>query len=66
MSDTAEVDTFIRSRFYRPREIIARGRAPRELVYRALHSGELKAIRRGNRFLVPGSAVLEWLAKAGT
>ena len=47
--------------FYRPREICRETHAPRELVYAALSTGELRAIRRGKRFLVPGGAVLEWL-----
>jgi hypothetical protein len=48
-------------RFYRPPEIIVKSHVPREVVYAALHSGELKSLRRGPRFLIPGSCVIEWL-----
>lgn len=50
-------------RFYRPREIWRLSHAPREFVYRALRSGDLRSIRRGTRYLVPGGAVLEWLGE---
>jgi excisionase family DNA binding protein len=49
-------------RFYRPREVVFETHAPRSLVYDALRSGDLRAIRRGSRWLIPGGAVLDWLA----
>jgi excisionase family DNA binding protein len=48
-------------RFYRPREVWRLSNAPRDAVYEALRSGQLRAIRRGNRWLIPGGAVVEWL-----
>lgn len=54
--------TFEPARFYTAREVYELSRAPRELVYTALDSGELRAIRRGRRWLIPGGAVLEWIA----
>lgn len=50
-------------RFYTPAEVRTLSHAPRELVYAALDRGELRAIRRGRRWLVPGSAVLDWLSE---
>lgn len=52
---------FRRDRFYRPQEIWRESHAPRALIYAALANGELPAIRRGSRYLVPGIAVLAWL-----
>jgi excisionase family DNA binding protein len=52
------------ARFYRPPEIVLESHAPKELVYEALNTGELRAIRRGSRWLVPGSSVLEWINAA--
>jgi len=48
-------------RFYTPDEVRRESRGPRALVYEALRSGELQAIRRGRRWLIPGSAVLDWI-----
>ncbi len=55
---------FLPDRVYRPREVAENGRVPRELVYAALHSGELKSLRRGSRFLIPGWCVSDWLHRA--
>jgi len=52
-------------RFYTPAEIRTISHAPRELVYRSLMSGELQALRRGRRYLIPGQAVIEWLDRVG-
>lgn len=48
-------------RLYSPREVAAIWHLPRDFCYEALHAGDLKAIRRNSRFLVPGWAVDEWL-----
>jgi hypothetical protein len=56
---------FERDRFYRPREVWLVSKAPRELVYSALARGELRAIRRGRRYLIPGHAAIEWLDRVG-
>jgi excisionase family DNA binding protein len=53
---------FDRDRFYRAPQVWRESGAPRALVYSALRSGDLRAIRRGSRWLIPGDAVLEWLA----
>jgi hypothetical protein len=55
--------TFNPDRMYRPREVVSIGHVPRELVYHALHAGDLKCLRRGPRFLVPGWCVSEWLRR---
>ncbi len=49
-------------RFYTAGEVWHLSHAPRELVYSALHSGDLQAIRRGTRWLIPGRSALEWIA----
>jgi excisionase family DNA binding protein len=51
------------ARFYRPSEVWRLSRAPRAFVYDALNRGELRAIRRGARWLIPGSAALEWVSR---
>jgi excisionase family DNA binding protein len=51
------------SRFYGVDELRRETGAPRQLLYDALTSGELRAIRRGRRWLVPGSAVLAWMGE---
>lgn len=48
-------------RFYRPSEVWRLSRSPRELVYESLRTGELRAIRRGSRWLIPGTAVIDWI-----
>ena len=53
-------------RMYRPTEIVANGHVPRDLVYSALHAGDLKSLRRGSRYLVPGSCVLEWMRQVAS
>jgi excisionase family DNA binding protein len=50
----------------RPREVAAVAHAPRDLVYAALKSGQLKSIKRGSRFLVPSWAVEEWIREEVT
>jgi hypothetical protein len=49
------------TRFYRPREVWRGSGAPRSMVYDALASGELPALRRGNRWLIPGQSAIEWI-----
>jgi hypothetical protein len=48
-------------RFYSAPEVWAESGAPRELVYGALARGELRGIRRGRRWLIPGVAAIAWL-----
>jgi excisionase family DNA binding protein len=48
------------ARFYSAPEVWRLSHAPRDLIYEALRSGELRSIRRGKRWLIPGSAALEW------
>lgn len=50
-------------RFYSVDELRKAAHAPRALVYDALRSGELRAFRRGRRWLIPGAAALAWLQK---
>ena len=50
-------------RFYRPAEVRELARAPHALVYRALERGDLRAIRRGRVWLIPGRAVIEWVGR---
>lgn len=49
-------------RFYTAAEVVRESEAPRAMVYDALRSGELRSIRRGRRFLVPGACAVEWIA----
>jgi hypothetical protein len=49
------------SRYYSAPEVWRRSHAPREYVYTSLKTGQLRAIRRGKRWLIPGSAALEWI-----
>jgi excisionase family DNA binding protein len=51
-------------RFYTVSELRTEARAPRQMIYEALESGELRAIRRGRRWLIPGRSVISWLATA--
>ena len=53
------------NRFYRPKEIRDLANAPRALVYAALRHGDLRAIRRGRRWLIPGRAAIEWIERQG-
>jgi excisionase family DNA binding protein len=53
------------TRFYRPSEVWRLSRSPRELVYESLRAGELRAIRRGSRWLIPGTAVIDWIEARG-
>jgi excisionase family DNA binding protein len=46
---------------YSPKGANVTTRAPRDLIYHDLHSGKLKAIRRGNRWLIPGVQLRAWL-----
>ena len=58
---TADV---VAGRFYRPQELWRLTHAPRSLIYEALERGDLRAIRRGSRWLIPGSAAIAWLTSA--
>jgi excisionase family DNA binding protein len=53
--------TFERDRFYTAPKVHEGSDAPRAMVYEALKSGELRAIRRGRSWLIPGGAVLDWI-----
>lgn len=57
--------TFEPDRCYRAPEVWRRGHLPRQLVYDALACGELRAVRRGRSWIIPGSAVLSWLEGFG-
>lgn len=52
-------------RFYTADEVRTIAHAPRDLVYRSLVKGDLQALRRGRRYLIPGAAVIEWLDRMG-
>jgi len=52
---------FDRDRFYSPTEVWKETHAARAQVYQALDDGQLRAIRRGRRWLIPGSAASEWV-----
>jgi excisionase family DNA binding protein len=52
---------FDRDRFYSPTEVWKETRAARAQVYQALDDGQLRGIRRGRRWLIPGSAASEWV-----
>jgi hypothetical protein len=49
------------TRFYSVPALIRETAAPRGLVYEALQRGELRALRRGRSWLVPGGAALDWI-----
>jgi excisionase family DNA binding protein len=53
------------NRIYRPPEAWKVTKVPRQMLYDALHDGELRAIRRGNHYLIPGSSLAEWIATVG-
>jgi hypothetical protein len=38
---------------------------PRDLIYAALKSGDLPAVKRGRVWLIGGAAAIEWLARFG-
>jgi excisionase family DNA binding protein len=57
--------TFAPDRCYRASEIWRGAHVPRSMVYAALEAGELRAVRRGRTYLVPGAAVLSWLEALG-
>jgi excisionase family DNA binding protein len=40
-------------------------RVSRQVVYAALHRGVIPSIRIGKRFVLPRSAIAEWLRTAG-
>lgn len=52
-------------RFYSPPEVWRQTNAARQQVYEALVKGELRAIRRGNRWRVSGAAVIAWIERVG-
>jgi hypothetical protein len=56
------------ARFYSATEVWRGSHAPRALVYEALESGELPAIRRGTsgtRWLIPGRSAIRWIESLG-
>jgi hypothetical protein len=57
----SEVQHFYSDRFYSAPQVWRLSGAPRQMVYEALECGDLLAFRRGRRWLVPGSSVLEWI-----
>jgi excisionase family DNA binding protein len=59
------MSAFVDDRFYRPREVWRESHGTRAQVYEALRSGELRAIRRGRSWLVPGHAVTAWISRVG-
>jgi excisionase family DNA binding protein len=52
-------------RFFTPSQVWHLTGAPRALVYEALRAGDLRAIHRGSRWLVPGAEVVAWIGRAG-
>ena len=54
------------SRIYSVPQIHRESGAPSRMIYETLERGELQAIRRGRRWLVPGGAVNEWIAALAT
>ena len=50
-------------RFYSAPELWRESHAPRQAVYEALDSGELRAIRRGRRWLIPGASAIDWMRR---
>jgi len=50
---------------YSPPQAIRESRLPRAFLYEALDSGELRAIRRGRRWLIPGAALIRFLEELG-
>lgn len=61
----ARVQVFDPHRFYTAPEVWRASHAARAQVYEALLRGQLRAVRRGKRWLIPGRAVIEWLERAG-
>ena len=55
-------------KIYTPPQVVKLTGAPRDLVYGALRSGELRAVRRGrgNRRMMSGQAVMEWIEGLGS
>jgi excisionase family DNA binding protein len=53
-------------RVYTPPEVCRETHLPKGAVYAALADGSLRSIRRGARYLIPGSAVIAFLAQLGT
>lgn len=52
-------------RYVRPKDVIASTSLSKATVMAALRSGELKGIRYGRAWLIPVSAVKEWLGGGG-
>jgi hypothetical protein len=52
-------------RVYSAREIWRVSGMPRAAVYAALSAGDLRSIRRGRRWLVPGAQAKAWIAQLG-
>jgi excisionase family DNA binding protein len=53
------------NRFYSAPEVWRGSHAAREMVYEALRTGELRAIRRGRKWTIPGAEVIAWIDRAG-
>jgi excisionase family DNA binding protein len=53
--------TISADRVYTVPELRPETHAPRAMLYAALASGELRAVRRGRKWLIPGSAAIAWL-----
>lgn len=52
---------FGRHAFYRPEEAARILRLGRRQAYEHIHSGRLRAVRNGSRFLIPVKALAEFL-----
>ncbi len=50
-----------RDRWYSANEICRETNSPRLLVYESLESGELPALRRGRKWLIPGGSAIDWI-----
>jgi DNA-binding XRE family transcriptional regulator len=54
---------FVADRWYTPSEVWRGSHSARAQVYEDLENGRLKGIRRGRRWLIPGSSVIAWFGK---
>jgi excisionase family DNA binding protein len=50
---------------YSAPEAIAMTGLPRAMFYEALESGEIKAVRRGRRWIIGGSALIRFMEEFG-
>ena len=65
MRDVPSQESKPQSLSYQPNELAGELGVSRQLIYRGLRDGSIPSIRMGKRFLIPRSAIQEWLRTAG-